>query len=105
MSQHQRFWFGTSYLTCWLIHHLEIATVMITSSAFGFVPLGMFATYCVTKSYIHSLMVGLRQQFKHTNVNVIEIGPPYVATDLVSKGHRAAVPVKPMALEDFTNAN
>ena len=56
---------------------------MVTSSGLGFTIIGkMYPVYCSTKAGIHSYMYGLRQALKETNVNVIEIVPPKVATDL-----------------------
>ena len=56
--------------------------------------------YAATKAYIHSLCVSLRVHLKDTNVNVIEIVPPFVATEIDAK-HRSPV-MKPMPLEQYT---
>jgi len=79
------------------------ANFMITSSGLGFIPMGIFPYYCPTKSAMHSFLVGIRQSLRDTNVNVLEIVPPYVSTDL-DVGHREAVgSLKAMSLEEFTN--
>lgn len=82
------------------------STLMMTSSRLGFIPLGAkWPVYCPTKAAIHSFMVGLRQSLKGTNVNVIEIVPPLVATEFVSEhGDRSSKAPKPMPLDEFTDA-
>jgi uncharacterized oxidoreductase len=59
------------------------ATVMTVSSGLAFVPLAMTPTYNATKAAIHSYTQSLRYQLAGTNVDVIEIVPPGVATDLM----------------------
>jgi len=74
---------------------------MMTSSGIAFVPLGMFPVYSPTKAGVHSFMVGLRQSMKGTNLNVIEIVPPYVKTDL-DVANRLWDVITPMELDDYT---
>jgi len=76
-------------------------TFMMTSSGIAFVPLGMFPVYSPTKAGVHSFMVGLRQSLKDTNLNIIEIVPPYVKTDLNAADRRWHV-ITPMELDDYT---
>lgn len=54
------------------------------SSGLAFVPLAMTPTYCATKAAIHSYTQSLRYQLKGTSTEVIELIPPYVATDLLN---------------------
>ncbi|EXJ85173.1 hypothetical protein A1O3_05848 [Capronia epimyces CBS 606.96] len=77
------------------------ATFMITSSGIAFVPVGMFPVYTPTKAGVHGFLVGLRQTLKDTNVNVIEIAPPYVRTDLDAENRLDKV-FTPMELDHFT---
>lgn len=62
------------------------ATLMTVSSGLAFVPLAATPTYCATKAAIHSYTQSLRYQLKDTKIEVIEIIPPYVATDLMNGG-------------------
>ena len=78
------------------------ANLMMTSSGLAFVPF-QYPVYCPTKAAIHSYMVVLRQQLKDTNVNVIELAPPYVSTDLDAL-HRSDNVNKPMPLDEYTES-
>lgn len=74
----------------------------VTSSGLAFVPMGeLFPAYHATKADIHALMVGLRQALKGTNINVVEVVPPYVRTELDAE-NRLDHLEKPMELEEFT---
>jgi uncharacterized oxidoreductase len=64
--------------------HSAIVTV---SSGLAFLPLALTPTYCATKAAIHSWTQSLRYQLKTTTTEVIELVPPYVATDLMSGAH------------------
>lgn len=75
------------------------ATIMTVSSGLAFVPLAPFATYCATKAAVHSYTQSLRYQLKDTNVQVIELTPPYVQTELT--GPQQATDPHAMPLKDF----
>lgn len=75
------------------------ATVMTVSSGLAFVPMAMTPTYCATKAAIHSYTQSLRYQLQATNVEVIEIIPPYVQTTLMGE-HQEKDP-RAMPLEDY----
>jgi len=77
---------GPIRLTAALMPHLKKqahATIMNVSSGLAFVPLALTPTYCATKAAIHSYTQSLRFQLKKTNIEVLELIPPYVATDLM----------------------
>lgn len=73
------------------------ATIINVSSGLAFVPLPMTPTYCATKAAIHSFTQSLRVQLADTNVQVIELVPPGVQTDLMGQAARGQV----MPLEAF----
>jgi len=76
---------GPIRLTAALLPHLQRqphATVINVSSGLGFMPMARTPTYCATKAAIHSYTVSLRAQLCNTNIEVLELIPPYVATNL-----------------------
>jgi uncharacterized oxidoreductase len=78
---------GPIRLTAALMPHFQKqphATVMNVSSGLAFLPLSITPTYCATKAAIHSYTQSLRYQLKSTSIEVLELIPPYVATDLMS---------------------
>lgn len=86
-----------------LLPHLEAqpaSTILTVSSGLAFVPLAATPTYCATKAAIHSWSISMREQLKATSVDVVEIVPPGVQTDLMP-GH--AENAQMMPLTDFIN--
>ena len=75
------------------------ATVITVTSGLAFAPLFMTPTYCATKAAIHSYTQSLRYQLKDTAVQVIELVPPYVQTELM--GERQATDPNAMPLADY----
>jgi uncharacterized oxidoreductase len=93
---------GPLLLTANLLPHLmkQRASALVTvSSGLAFLPLASTPTYCATKAAIHSYTESLRFQLKETNVQVIEIAPPYVQTELLDAS-QASDP-HAMPLKDF----
>jgi uncharacterized oxidoreductase len=66
-----------------LLRKQPYSVVMNVSSGLAFVPLSPTPTYCATKAAIHSYTQSLRYQLKETTTEVLELIPPYVATDLM----------------------
>jgi uncharacterized oxidoreductase len=78
---------GPIRLTAALLPQLRqqpYSAVMNVSSGLAFVPLAFTPTYCATKAAIHSYTQSLRYQLKGTSTEVLELIPPYVATDLLN---------------------
>jgi uncharacterized oxidoreductase len=59
-------------------------TLINVSSALAFVPLPSAPIYCATKAAIHSYTQSLRFQLEETGVEVIELMPPAVKTDMTA---------------------
>jgi uncharacterized oxidoreductase len=74
------------------------AAILNVSSTLAIVPAVMLPSYCASKAAIHSYTQSLRYQLKHSSVQVIEIMPPWVQTEL--QGDRGMNP-KAMPLNDY----
>jgi uncharacterized oxidoreductase len=77
---------GPIRLTAALLPPLQkqpAATIMNVSSGLAFLPLSLTPTYCATKAAIHSWTQSLRYQFQGAPFEILELIPPYVATDLM----------------------
>lgn len=77
---------GPIRLTAALLPHLQKqadSAIMNVSSGLAFVPLSLTPTYNATKAAIHSYTQSLRYQLRGSATEVLELIPPYVATDLM----------------------
>ncbi|WP_342640856.1 SDR family oxidoreductase [Rhodoligotrophos ferricapiens] len=93
---------GPIRLTAALLPHLMSrpkAAVLMVSSGLAFVPRAFAPTYCATKAAIHSYAQSLRVQLRGSSVEVIELVPPYVQTELM--GPAQAVDPNAMPLGDY----
>ena len=93
---------GPIRLTAALLPHLQAqpsAAVVNVTSGLAFVPLLATPTYCATKAALHSYSISLRAQLADTGVQVIELPPPYVQTELM--GAEQASDPNAMPLAEF----
>lgn len=78
----------------------SLKVIMNVTSGLSFVPLVKTPIYSATKAFFHSFTLSLRELLKSKNIEVIEIIPPALNTDLGGKGlHDFAPPVS-----DFINS-
>ena len=64
-----------------LLQKQPYSAIMNVSSGLAFVPLAATPTYCATKAALHSYTQSLRYQLRGASTEVLELAPPYVATD------------------------
>jgi len=93
---------GPIRLTAALLPQLQKqphAAILTVSSGLAFIPMAITPTYNATKAAIHSWSQSLRYQLKSTNIQVLEIVPPYVQTELM--GSAQAADPRAMPLQEF----
>jgi uncharacterized oxidoreductase len=74
------------------------AAILNVTSGLSFVPMASAPVYSATKAALHSFTLSLRHQLAGTPIEVIEIIPPAVNTDLGGPGlHTFGVPVDEFA--------
>ena len=84
-----------------LKQHLD-AAIVATSSNLAFIPRADFPTYCASKAFLHSWLQSLRHQHRKIPVEVLELSPPYVQTELTGAAQAAdprAVPLQAYVAE------
>ncbi|WP_375443313.1 SDR family oxidoreductase [uncultured Fibrella sp.] len=89
------------HLTLLLISRLlkqPEAAVINVSSGLGYVPLAIMPVYCATKAALQSFSISLRQQLAGTPVQVFDVVPPIVDTEL-DQGARKARGQTDMGIE------
>lgn len=62
------------------------AAIVNVSSGLGFAPMASMPVYCATKAGLHAFSLSLREQLVRLGVQVFEIVPPAVDTDLNPQG-------------------
>ncbi|MCD8352386.1 MAG: SDR family NAD(P)-dependent oxidoreductase [Planctomycetaceae bacterium] len=74
--------------------------IINVSSGLAFTPAARTPVYCATKAAVHSFTISLRAQLASAGVDVVEVAPPAVNTDLGgADGHTYGVP-----LDEFADA-
>jgi len=100
---------GVLRMTAAFLPHLKTkpsAMIVNVSSGLAFVPMARYPVYSATKAFVHSFTMSLRLQLKKTSVRVVELAPPWVATELdASHPERASHEgMSPMPLPAFIAA-
>jgi len=82
------------------------AAIVNVSSGLAFLPMARFPVYCGTKAFVHSFTMSLRHQLRNTSVQVVELAPPWVKTDLDATHGAPTVHegMSPMPLPAFIDA-
>jgi uncharacterized oxidoreductase len=83
---------GPIRLSAALIDHLKAqanAVIVNVTSVLGFVPLMPTAIYSATKAALHSYTLSKRYALRSAGVQVIELAPPWVRTDLLNSTEEA----------------
>ncbi|MEZ0612165.1 SDR family oxidoreductase [Fibrella sp. WM1] len=82
------------HLTSLFANLPTLKTVMNVTSGLAFVPLSKVPVYSATKAFFHSFTLSLRYLLAPKGIDVIELIPPALNTDLGGKGlHDQAPPV------------
>jgi uncharacterized oxidoreductase len=58
------------------------SAIINVSSGLGFAPVAFMSVYCATKAFVHSLTMSMRHTLKPKGIEVIEVIPPGVDTEL-----------------------
>jgi uncharacterized oxidoreductase len=80
---------GPIRMTAALVEHLKRqprAHIVNNTSVLAYLPLATNAVYSALKAGLHSYTLSQRFALRHTSVQVQEIAPPWVNTDLIYKG-------------------
>lgn len=74
------------------------ATIINVTSGLAFTPLAFAPIYCATKAALHSFTMSLRHQVAPHGIEVVEVVPPAVQTDLGGVGlHTFGAPLDAFA--------
>lgn len=86
---------ATVHLT-WLMRNFKsLNTIINISSGTAFVSVSRAPVYCATKAFVHSYTTALRYSLMEKGIEVIDIIPPALNTDLGGVGvHKGQLPVE-----------
>ena len=88
------------HLTSLFVNLGTLNTVINVTSGLAFVPLSKVPVYCATKAFMRSFTLSLRHMLGPKNIEVIEMIPPALNTNLGGKGIHDGHP----AVSDFVDA-
>ena len=74
------------HLTTLFTNLPSLNTIINVTSGLAFIPLSKVPVYCATKAFMRSFTLSLRHMLRSTNIEVIEMIPPALNTDLGGKG-------------------
>ncbi len=74
------------HLTSLFLNLNSLSTIINVSSGLAFAPLSKVPVYCASKAFLHSFSLSLRHLLRSKNIEVIELIPPALNTDLGGKG-------------------
>lgn len=74
------------HLTTLFLNLKSLNTIINVTSALAYVQLTKVPVYCATKAFLHSFTLSLRHLLKSGSIEVIEMIPPALNTDLGAKG-------------------
>jgi uncharacterized oxidoreductase len=90
------------HLTSLFISLDRLKTIVNVTSGLSFVPMIKAPVYSATKAFFHSFTLSLRELIKEKEIEVVEIIPPALNTDLGGKGlHDFAPPVSEFIVSIF----
>jgi uncharacterized oxidoreductase len=88
------------HLATLFINLNSLDTIINVTSGLAFIPISKVPVYCATKAFLRSFTLSLRHQLKPKNIEVIEMIPPALNTDLGGKGIHDEYP----AVNDFVES-
>ena len=88
------------HLTSLFLNLQSLNTIINVTSGLAFSPLSKVPVYCGSKAFLHSFSLSLRHMLRSKNIEVIELIPPALNTDLGGKGIHDQFP----PIEDFIEA-
>jgi len=74
------------HLTSLFTNLPSLNTIINVTSGLAFIPLSKVPVYCATKAFMRSFTLSLRHALQSKNIEVIEMIPPALNTDLGAKG-------------------
>jgi len=74
------------HLTTLFTQLKSLDTIINVTSGLAFIPLSKVSIYCATKAFLRSFTLSLRHMLKSTKIEVIEMIPHALNTDLGGKG-------------------
>ena len=82
------------HLASLFVNLKNLDTIINVTSGLAYAPIVKVPVYCASKAFLHSFTLSLRQILKSNSIEVIELIPPALNTDLGGKGiHSNAQPV------------